>query len=842
MKAILRITALFILLAMLIAPIVSCSSDGGESTEDDVCTQHIDKNGDGKCDECGDSLPKAPCTEHIDENKDYVCDECGAAIEKKEIMLIDEGEALFELIYCEELSSEVITKIEELANTLSSFGITVLSKCETEPEESACEVLIGGVSSRGERYIYKSKALGTDGYAIVGIDEKIVIAAECDESYLFALEVFTESVLGIYEDTEEICDVSFSEDIVYSSGYAIESITVRGRDISGYTVAVDLSDELFSASAENISNAIYSASGYNLPIVDLSEAEKSIILKRVSDAGDAGFRITTTEDGALLIECEYYNKLESALGEFLAYEIQLKSGNVDFAEDYLYEKNISIVTYDEFGARGNGVTDDYEAIFEAHAFANQCGQTVVATPGKDYLIRNITDSIYVKTNVVWEGATITIDDRDLKYGDQTNRRSFYFPAEYSKKVLTGDNVLTLFPEGKIDRDNLYINWNYDFPALVVIYNDDHKNYRRYEGTETAGSSQMEFISVDKDGNISADTPLLFDYEKVTKVEIFRTDDTPITVRGGTINTLASQVPREASANYLGRGMTIKRSNTTFVGVKHYIEGELDKTKAHPSTGFFFIEDSQGVTLLDCVLTGRTAGGSYDLSLYRSNEVLLKNCTQSNFFKKNGDPSMHDNEYWGIMGSNYCKNVTFDTCTLSRFDAHQGIYNAKIINSTINAIEVIGGGTFLVENTTFYLSRALMFDLRSDYGSTFKGEIVIRNCHVVNYNPTATAVIKANWHNVYFGYECTLPNIIIDGLTFDEVIGDVTLINIIATRGGYDYKYDTITEKTLIDGTENKNPIIPPDYIKILNNDEGYNYVLTDVYYFYDVELEGGELK
>ena len=54
--------------------------------------------------------------------------------------------------------------------------------------------------------------------------------------------------------------------------------------------------------------------------------------------------------------------------------------------------------------------------------------------------------------------------------------------------------------------------------------------------------------------------------------------------------------------------------------------------------------------------------------------------------------MDGDVYWGIAGSSYCKNMTYDGCMLSRFDAHAGIYNGKIINSTINAVEIIGGGT------------------------------------------------------------------------------------------------------------------------------------------------------
>ena len=77
------------------------------------------------------------------------------------------------------------------------------------------------------------------------------------------------------------------------------------------------------------------------------------------------------------------------------------------------------VTYEDFGAVGDGVTDDFRAIREAHLFANEKGLKVLGTPDKNYLIFDTslgTDKIYsveIKTDVDWQGATITVDDRKI---------------------------------------------------------------------------------------------------------------------------------------------------------------------------------------------------------------------------------------------------------------------------------------------------------------------------------------------------------------------------------------------------------------------------------------------
>src|SRR3546814_17668113 len=86
-----------------------------------------------------------------------------------------------------------------------------------------------------------------------------------------------------------------------------------------------------------------------------------------------------------------------------------------------------------------------------------------------------------------------------------------------------------------------------------------------------------------------------------------------------------------------------------------------------------------------------------------------------------------------MGSNFGKNLLYDGCTLSRFDAHQGVANATVRNSTLGhmGINAIGSGTFTITNSTI-LGRSLI-NLRPDYGSTWHGELIIQNCV---FKPTA----------------------------------------------------------------------------------------------------------
>jgi len=156
-------------------------------------------------------------------------------------------------------------------------------------------------------------------------------------------------------------------------------------------------------------------------------------------------------------------------------------------------------------------------------------------------------------------------------------------------------------------------------------------------------------------------------------------------------------------------------------------------------------------------------GSYDITLNRALNVSFEHCAQTN--------DINEGTYWVIMGSNFFKNLILDHCTFSRFDAHMGVANATVRNSTLGhmGINAIGSGTFLVENSTLY-GRTLI-NLRSDYGSTWQGEFIIRDCVFVpagGRTTRASLIGGSNSGQHDFGYTTYLPaRIIIENLHIDD---------------------------------------------------------------------------
>ena len=101
----------------------------------------------------------------------------------------------------------------------------------------------------------------------------------------------------------------------------------------------------------------------------------------------------------------------------------------------------------------------------------------------------------------------------------------------------------------------------------------------------------------------------------------------------------------------------------------------------------------------------------------------------------------------------------------------GVANATIRNSTLGhmGVNAIGSGVLTVENSTINSNTFIM--LRTDYGSTWQGEVFIRNCVFVPAagKPVNASIIGgANSGQHDFGYICYMPErITIENLRIND---------------------------------------------------------------------------
>ena len=68
------------------------------------------------------------------------------------------------------------------------------------------------------------------------------------------------------------------------------------------------------------------------------------------------------------------------------------------------------VTYEAFGAKGDGKTNDHEAIRKAHEYANEHNLPVRASDTATYYIGDMTGPAVIRTDTHWGKAKFIIDD------------------------------------------------------------------------------------------------------------------------------------------------------------------------------------------------------------------------------------------------------------------------------------------------------------------------------------------------------------------------------------------------------------------------------------------------
>ena len=541
--------------------------------------------------------------------------------------------------------------------------------------------------------------------------------------------------------------------------FDLGSITVGGESIEDAVIVTDTANDAAVAAARMLRAEIYSKSGIYLGIENLDyTSEKRIVICGVSDAGNDTFRVRVV-DGELYLECEYIDYFIKGMTKFIKDELANATGELSFASDYLYECNAYFVRYSEFGATGDGVTNDYPAIIRTHYYANLNKISVEADPGATYYISFVPDEAVIKTNTYWGDAKFIIDDRAVTV-DESSYDIFRIESDsepYSLPIPSGMTPKTT---------DTNVGLTFDSKVMLFVKNSGERVYVRPGAGGNAGALKSDVLIVDENGNIDESTPFVFDYKAVTNIVVYPIDDTPITVSGGTLITRYNQT---MSNKFFQRGIKISRANVTLKDVEHYLTDEPeDEFGASSYGGFFHPTFAYNLHFDSCVFTahkvykmiqgdGDIAGqGNYDMSISNSINVKFTDCTQSNDINGNT---------WGFMGSNHCKNISWEGCTLSRFDAHCGVHNVDIRNSTIGEIiNLVGSGTAYFENVTRTGTGFNYFiRLREDYGAIWDGDVIIKDCTLtVSNNAGGAYVFRADWMSFEFGYDCQLPNVKIDG--------------------------------------------------------------------------------
>ncbi len=583
----------------------------------------------------------------------------------------------------------------------------------------------------------------------------------------------------------------------YESPYIVrplEDITVNGISVEEYSIVTPSCEDntIYNNAAATLQDELHKASGKRTE--GSASSEKAFIINE--NLNDGNTFTLKVENGNVYITGGSSIGISRGITAF-ANEVLLASENsFNFEDGYEYTKTFSgFITYEDFGAAGDGNTDDMEAIVKTHEYANANNLSVFADETATYYIGGASKTAYIKTDTDWSTARFIIDDTNVE-----NRSSWVFNVAPSESAVSITDKVS-----PVKADATSIGTTLDKKSLVVLTDSNVKRYIRKGANQNSGSSQTDVILVDEKGNISPDTPLIWDFDAVTGATAYPMDTEVLTIKGGFFTTIANNAPSEYT--YYTRGIQVRRSNTVVEDLYHDVINE-GKTGA-PYSAFVSLSCCADVTVKDCTFTGRkryetigsagtsVAMGSYDIGAATVINAEFINCNQTN--------NITDGNYWGIAGTNYCKNLVYDGCALSRFDAHQGVLNATIRNSVLghHGIKLIGMGTALIENTTVLSDSFVAF--RDDYGSTWNGELIIRDCKFYPTNVASHILSAENSEDHDFGYTCYLPQKIdIDGFYVH--------------RAGINYLFNNVNSKHITSSYEAAYPIAVPEEISVKNFD------------------------
>ena len=425
------------------------------------------------------------------------------------------------------------------------------------------------------------------------------------------------------------------------------------------------------------------------------------------------------------------------------------------------------VTYRQFGAVGDGKADDMAAICAAHAYANEHCLPVEAEPNSIYYIGGKDMTAVVKTNTDWKNAQFIIDDRDVENRSQV---LFSVPAVYEEQDVSIKSV-------ERGQKTMALDLGYD--AIVSIKDETRFNYIRMGVNASKGTALRDTFLLTKEGNIL--NRIMWEYPSLTSAKAKRIEEEPLTIKGGFFVTLANQMP--SFYTYFSRNIAVTRSRVTLAGITHRIEGEGER--GAPYAGFITAHGCAYFQMENCSLTGHkiyytqgqggmTPMGTYDISLGSTLFATLRGITQV--------PSIMDKSRWGLMGSNFCKNIILENCEMSRFDAHMGVTDTIVKGCKLGwqCVHAIGEGNFLVEDTEVFGHSVV--NLRYDYGGHWDGKLTIRNCVLYPAGEEPSVLWGHNPGTHDFGYICKMPETLeIDGLRIAD--GDKPLRSI-AFLGDY----------------------------------------------------------
>ncbi|HFV2036891.1 TPA: phage head-binding domain-containing protein [Escherichia coli] len=376
-----------------------------------------------------------------------------------------------------------------------------------------------------------------------------------------------------------------------------------------------------------------------------------------------------------------------------------------------YQKSLEKVKYwvtlKEFGAIGDGVTNDAPAIAKAlnYAYSNNLdvrqSDGTFLLDGDTYLdIKNLNVDLtgcVLKPSATWTGQiAISQPDAPVTY-EAGSAPVNGVNASTGNSRSIGSNYLDGLASNT-DLDGCFIQLSTSQP--MFIYRD-------------TAYTRVDFNRVYNRGNI--ENPLKYVLgTNATSIKALKIRKDVQTIKGLTID---ESLTTRYRIIFINQATRVRLINTSFINrptTQNFSDSRLEISESYD-----VIVDGLFAPSVADSFTGTGDIYSYTLGLGNSMNVTIQNATA------NG-------EGWGATGSNNCANIRFERCDLSRIDFHMPFQNYLKINDCNigrSGVLVTGIGDLYVTNSTFNASPDMTGNIiatRADAGGYFDGDLYMEN--------------------------------------------------------------------------------------------------------------------
>lgn len=405
--------------------------------------------------------------------------------------------------------------------------------------------------------------------------------------------------------------------------------------------------------------------------------------------------------------------------------------------DKLAPGELGFMSVAQFGATGDGDTDDSDAIQAALTFCGENGLKTVFEYGKTY---RVSKQVSVTGPVDFNCCTILPDENaanTLFYIQGGGTRETFSQAVLGKYGVTEKE---LFSKSFFIVSPLHMGARYENPA-------EH-GYTYYE----------QAMQTDENGDFINDCFHADIVEGEYEFRDIQDVNKPVITVENVHFDLKERKHSPLTLIYCHRSNTrIQNVSVTGLFDAGVTNDDLFVCRGSANVEFSHIHGSNPFP---------TSNSGYVFGLYESSDLYIHDCVIGG----------HDDK-WGAIGSNFISNVVFERVKINRVDSHDMYHGHLIMRDCIlHEVAVEGGnGLVLVENCTILRGHKQgILTLRTDFRAMPSGKVIYRNCRFFDVNYVLFYVDLNNTPSYdpatlgYTGTELVIDDCEVDGADLSQV--------------------------------------------------------------------------